>query len=144
MTGQTQGWSMNTDFLLTGDKEFGDFNVEYLLGGTIFYQEDKTIYGSTQGGISVPGFFSLKASVNPATVEQTTYGQQVNSAYGRLALSWKRLVFVEATGRNDWSSTLPKSTRSYFYPSVSGSFVVSELLPESTKEWMDMLKVRGS
>ena len=47
MTGQTQGWSMNTDFLLTGDKEFGDFNVEYLLGGTIFYQEDKTIYGST-------------------------------------------------------------------------------------------------
>ena len=144
MTGQTQGWSMNSDFLLTGNKELGDFGIDYLVGGTIFYQEDKTIYGSTNGGISIPGFFSLKASVNPATVEQTTYGQQVNSAYGRLALSWKRMLFVEATGRNDWSSTLPESTRSYFYPSVSGSFVVSELLPESTKDWMDMLKVRGS
>lgn len=144
ITGQTQGWSINTDFLLNGEKEFKDFNLEYLLGGTIFYKEDKNIYGSTQGGLSVPGFFSLKASVNPATVEQATYGQQVNSVYGRLALSWKRFIFLEATGRNDWSSTLPKSTRSYFYPSISSSFIVSELLPESTKEWMDLLKVRGS
>ena len=144
VTGQTQGWSINTDFLLTGEKEIEKFNIEYLAGGTIFYKEDKTMYGSTQGGISVPGFYSLKASVNPATVEQSTYGQQVNSIYARLALSWNRLIFVEATGRNDWSSTLPKSTRSYFYPSISSSFVVSELLPESTKEWMDLLKVRGS
>lgn len=144
VTGQTQGWSINTDFLLTGEKEIEKFNIEYLAGGTIFYKEDKTMYGSTQGGISVPGFYSLKASVNPATVEQSTYGQQVNSIYARLALSWNRLIFVEATGRNDWSSTLPKSTRSYFYPSISSSFVVLELLPESTKEWMDLLKVRGS
>lgn len=144
VTGQTQGWSVNTDFLLTGEKEIAKFNIEYLAGGTVFYKEDKTIYGSTQGGISVPGFYSLKASVNPATVEQSTYGQQVNSVYGRLALSWSRLIFIEATGRNDWSSTLPKSTRSYFYPSISSSFVASELLPESTKEWIDLLKVRGS
>lgn len=144
IVGQTQGWSINTDFLLNGEKNIKDFDFEYLLGGTIFYKEDKNIYGSTQGGISVPGFFSLKASVNPAVVEQATFGQQVNSIYGRLALSWKRFAFLEATGRNDWSSTLPKSTRSYFYPSISSSLVVSELLSESTKEWMDLLKVRGS
>lgn len=143
ITGQTQGFSMNTDFLLTGEKGFGKFNIEYLAGGTMFYKEDKTMYGNTVGGISVPGFFSLKASVNPAFVGQTTYGQQVNSAYGRVALSWDRMVFVEATGRNDWSSTLPTETRSYFYPAFSGSFVASELLPQ-TKEWLDLLKVRGS
>lgn len=142
-TGQTQGFSMNTDFLLTGEKAFGDFNIEYLAGGTLFYKEDKTTFAQTVGGISVPGFFSLKASVNPATIGQRTLKQQVNSAYGRVALSWKRMIFAEATGRNDWSSTLPTETRSYFYPAFSGSFVASELLPQ-TKEWLDLLKVRGS
>jgi hypothetical protein len=56
---------------------------------------------------------------------------------------------VEATGRNDWSSTLagpgvPDSKRSYFYPSFSGSIILSELLPESTDSWLDILKLRNS
>ncbi|MCX6222643.1 MAG: SusC/RagA family TonB-linked outer membrane protein [Bacteroidia bacterium] len=142
-TGQTQGFSMNNDLLLTGDKSFNKFKVEYLAGGTIYYKRDNNIYANTVGGISVPGFFSLKASVNPANVSQSTYAQQVNSIYGRIAFSWDKMVFVEATGRNDWSSTLPATTRSYFYPSVAASFVVSELLP-GTKNWLDLLKVRSS
>lgn len=142
-TGQTQGFSMNNDLLLTGDKSFDKFKVEYLAGGTIYYKRDNNIYANTVGGISVPAFFSLKASVNPANVSQSTYAQQVNSIYGRIAFSWDKMVFVEATGRNDWSSTLPATTRSYFYPSVAASFVVSELLP-GTKSWLDLLKVRSS
>lgn len=142
-TGQTQGFSMNNDLLLTGDASYGKFKLEYLAGGTIYYKQDKNIYANTVGGISVPGFFSLKASVNPAYVSQSTYAQQVNSLYSRVAISWNKLVYVEATGRNDWSSTLPTDTRSYFYPSVASSFVISELLPE-TKNWLDLLKVRSS
>lgn len=150
MTGKNQGFSINSDFLLTGDKSFLDkFDVEYLAGGTIFYKRDGNLNAETVGGISVPGFFSLNASVNPAAVGESTYTQQVNSLYGRLALSWNKLIYVEATGRNDWSSTLagpevPKSDMSYFYPSVSGSFIISELLPRSTKNWLDLLKVRNS
>jgi outer membrane receptor protein involved in Fe transport len=143
-TGQTQGYSMNNDLLLTGGKSFDKISVEYLAGGTIFYKEDENIYAQTSGGISVPGFFSLKASVNPLLVSQSTYRQQVNSLFGRVAFSWNKLIYLEATGRNDWSSTLPEETRSYFYPSVAASFVVSELLPESTKSWLDLLKVRSS
>ena len=105
--GQTQGISMNNDLLLTGDKSFNKFNVEYLAGGTIFYKQDDNMNANTNGGISVPAFYSLKASVYPATVNQSTYGQQVNSLYGRVALSWNKLVYLEATGRNDWSSTMP-------------------------------------
>src|SRR5690606_10323291 len=69
--------------------------------------------------------------------------EMVNSIYGRLSLSWRNAVFVEATGRNDWSSALSKEHRSYFYPSVSGSVVVTDLLP-SKPTWLDMFKVRGS
>lgn len=142
--GQTQGISINSDLLLTGNKSFNKFNIEYLAGGTIFYKQDDNINANTVGGLSVPAFFSLRASVNPAAVAESTSAQQVNSLYGRLGISWNKLVYVEATGRNDWSSTLPEETRSYFYPSVAGSFVISELLPESTKDWLDMLKVRSS
>jgi len=141
--GQNTGTSINTDLLLTGDRSFKKFKAEYLLGATIFSKRDDNLYAATNGGISVPGFFSIAASVNPPTVSQSTAAQQVNSVFGRLALSWNKLIYLEATGRNDWSSTLPINTRSYFYPSVSSSFVISELLPDS-KNWLDLLKLRGS
>lgn len=150
LTGKNQGVSINSDFLLTGNQSFLDkFDVEYLAGGTIYYKRDDNLNAETVGGISVPGFFSLNASVNPAAVSESTSKQQVNSLYGRLALSWNKLIYVEATGRNDWSSTLagpdvPESDMSYFYPSVSGSFIISELLPESSKNWLDLLKIRNS
>jgi TonB-linked SusC/RagA family outer membrane protein len=142
--GQNTGTSINSDFLLSGDRKITeDLNVEYLAGGTIFFRRDNNINGGTNNGISVPGFFSLAASVGPATIGQSTQAQQVNSVFGRVGVSWKKLAFVEATGRNDWSSTLAKDQRSYFYPSVATSFVVSELLP-NTKNWLDLLKLRGS
>jgi TonB-linked SusC/RagA family outer membrane protein len=141
--GQTQGFSINNDLLLTGDKSFNKFKVEYLAGATIFYQRNDNMNAATVGGISVPAFYSLNASVNPAYVGQSYSGQEVNSLYGRLSLSWENLVFLEATGRNDWSSTMPSATKSYFYPSVSGSFVISQLLP-GTENWLDLLKVRSS
>ncbi len=150
ITGRTQGISINSDLLLTGSKKIIDkLNVDYLVGGTIFFQRDDNINAQTVGGISVPGYFSLKASVNSASVSESTSARQVNSGFGRLSLSWDELLYLEATGRNDWSSTLAgegisKADMSYFYPSFAASFVVSELLPESTKSWLDMMKIRNS
>ena len=150
-TGRDQGWSINSDLLLSGHKSFlQDFDVDYLAGGTIFYKTASNLYASTNGGISTPGYFALAASVSSATIKETMIGeQQVNSLFGRLALSWKKMLFVEGTLRNDWSSTLAgpgidKADMSYSYPSVSGSFVISELLPQSTRNWLDLLKVRAS
>jgi TonB-dependent SusC/RagA subfamily outer membrane receptor len=142
--GQNTGNSMNSDLLLTGEKNISkDFRVEYLAGGTIFYKKDNNINGGTNNGISVPGFFSLAASVGPATVSQSVAAQQVNSVFGRVGVSWKNMAFIEATGREDWSSTLAKDQQSYFYPSVAGSFIASELLPQ-TKNWLSLLKLRSS
>lgn len=144
-TARDTGYSINNDLLLIAEKTFWDqFSVEGMVGGTIFFKQDEMMWGNTVGGISVPGYFSLNASVESAKVGSNIYKQQVNSLYGRLGLSWRRLLFADVTFRNDWCSTLPSSTRSYGYPSVSASFVPSELLPESTKDWLDMWKVRGS
>lgn len=143
-TGRNTGYSINTDLMLSAEKTFGRWGVEGMIGGNIFFKQDDSMWGNTVNGISVPGYFSLKASVDPANVGSSIYKQQVNSIYGRFALSWNNLIYTDVTLRNDWSSTLPESTRSYLYPSVSGSFVASELLPESTKGWLDMWKLRGS
>jgi len=142
-TGQTTGFSMNSDFLLTGERSINKLNVEYLAGGTIYSKRDDNMNANTVGGISVPAFFSLNASVNPAYVSGSTLAEQENSLFGRVGISWDKKIYLEATGRNDWSSRLSKATRSYFYPSVSSSFVISELMPD-TKDWLDLLKIRGS
>ncbi len=150
LTGKTQGFSINSDLLLTGNQSFlNNFELEYLAGGTVFYDRNDNINAETVGGISIPGYFSLNASVNPAAVGESTVSRQVNSLFGRMAVSWNKMIYLDFTGRNDWVSMLanpnvPESDRNYFYPSISGSFVASELFPESTKDWLDLLKVRGS
>lgn len=140
--GMGSGYSSNTDFILTGSKKFKDFDIDGLFGGTVYYTKDEGIEARTQGGLSIPGFYSLKSSVSNAVVNSTIYKRQVNSLFGRLAGSWKNTLFLEGTLRNDWSSTLPKSTRSYLYPSVSGSLLVSEILPKY--DWLSLWKLRGS
>ena len=140
--GLGRGYSLNNDLLLSADKSFGDVRMESFIGGTIYYTQNDGMEARTQGGLTIPAFYSLKASVNPAAVSSVMYKQQVNSLYGRLALSWKSLLYGEATLRNDWSSTLSETTRSYLYPSLSGSFIVSELLPKYN--WLSLWKLRGS
>lgn len=143
VTGQSSGYSINSDLLLTGNRDIDRLRVEYLAGGTIFFRRDDNINGATNGGITIPGFFSLKASVNPPTVGQSLSRRQVNSLFGRVGISWNKFIFLDITGRNDWSSTLSETQRSYFYPSISSSFVISELL-DGTKNWLDLLKLRTS
>ncbi|MCY4780261.1 SusC/RagA family TonB-linked outer membrane protein [Sphingobacterium sp. UT-1RO-CII-1] len=136
------GYSVNGDFMATAKKNVGDFYLEGFVGAGLNYRNNDSQSGTTQGGLSVPGFYSLKASVSPALTSSSLTRRQDNSIYGRFSASWKNAVFLEVTGRNDWSSTLDKNNRSFFYPSVSSSVVLSDLitLPEEISMW----KVRGS
>jgi len=140
--GLSRGYSLNGDFILSANYIYKDFTVDGLLGGTMYYTQDEGIEAFTKGGLSIPGYYSLNASVNNKAVNSNIYKQQVNSLFARFAASWKNMLYLEATLRNDWSSTLPSSTRSYLYPSVSGSFIVSELLPKW--DWLSMWKLRSS
>ena len=139
---ESSGFSINNDLLLMAEKKLGDFNVDGFLGGSIYYWNTNSLTGETKNGIILPNYYSLNASVEPSTSSKSFSQKQVNSIYGKAAVSWRNAVFAEVTGRNDWSSTLPESTRSYFYPSVSGSIVLSEFIPMPS--WTSFWKVRGS
>ena len=136
------GYSINTDAILMADKTWGKFNVNALAGTNVYFYSDDSMRSTTAGGLTVPGFYSLKASVDPAVASSSLYRKRVNSLYGKLSLSWASTYFLDVTGRNDWSSTLSADARSYFYPSVAGSVVLSEIIP-LPKKW-DFWKIRGS
>ncbi|ULT28057.1 hypothetical protein KUH03_16510 [Sphingobacterium sp. E70] len=95
---------------------------------------------STVNGLTIPGFYSLRNSTGPVSAVEGKTKEMRNGIYSRLSLSWRNAVFIEGTARNDWYSMLPD--KSYFYPSVSGSVVVSDLIQKPN--WLNLLKVRGS
>lgn len=136
------GYSVNSDFILAANQTFGNFNIDGILGGTVYYYYDDSMTSSTSNGLSIPGYYSLNASKDPTSSSSSYKSKRVNSVYAKLSMAWNNLLFVDATGRNDWSSTLPAETRSYFYPSVSASLIMSEFIdmPEPFTFW----KLRGS
>lgn len=136
------GYSINTDFMLMADHKFGDFSLDGFVGGNIYFYQDNTHTSTTKNGLLVPGFYSLNASVDPPGTSAGMKKKQTNSLFAKASVAWKSTLFLDVTGRNDWSSSLPSETRSYFYPSVAGSVVLSEFIPMPS--FIDFWKVRGS
>jgi len=143
MKGEYDAFSTTNDAILSAKRNFGDWGIDGLLGGSIFYRQDNNLISKTMNGLSIPGYYSLRNSIDPVNSVESRVKEMRNGLYGRLSLSWRNAVFVEATGRNDWSSTLTKENRSYFYPSISGSVVVSDFL-KNKPTWLDLFKVRSS
>ncbi len=122
---------LSSNLMLNFKKTIGDFDLNLLLGHTAELTE--SIRFTNWGyGFSTPGTISFSNIVDAQKyfTENTTRKRMVG-VYGEFRASYKNLAYLTVTGRNDWSSTLPIENRSYFYPSVSGSFVFSELLPKN-------------
>ena len=122
---------ISTNVMSNMHKEFGNWNVHLLLGTTTEATErhNQTHWGYnfiTAGTVSFSNIASSNQFFKDATIRKRLVG-----VYGEVGASWKNMLFLTVTGRNDWSSTLPVENRSYFYPSVSGSFVFTELIPKN-------------
>ncbi|WP_262250276.1 SusC/RagA family TonB-linked outer membrane protein [Parapedobacter soli] len=141
---QSRGYSLNTDLLLNYGKKkiLNTIDIDLTAGGSVYRYEDQSLSGVTRSGLIVPGMYSLNNSVERPDAGTSRYGKQVNSLLGLASFGWKDAVFLDLTGRNDWSSTLDMTTRSYFYPSVSSSVILGELF--KLPNWMDMWKIRGA
>lgn len=143
LNSQNRGYSSNTDVIFSAKQEWGDIAVDGILGGSVFYRKDNSTLSSTVNGLAIAGYYSLRNSIGPVNTIQNQSELMQNALYGRLALAYRNAIFVEATGRNDWSSTLPADTKSYFYPSVSASATLSDLIAHPLT-WLDQFKVRAA
>lgn len=126
--GKYQSKEMNYEFLAQYSKEFGEFSLNANLGGNILTQRYDYLREETQGGFVTPGFYNIANSLERPLIDNYLRKKEVRSAYGSATLGYKNTYFLDASLRNDISSTLPQNNNSYLYPSVSASVVFSELL----------------
>jgi len=133
---------VTTTVMTNFHKTFGDFDTHLMMGSTT---ENTNILRQNHWGYAfiVPGTISFNnmAPTNKFFTDATIRRRLVG-VYGEIGVSYKNMIFLTATGRNDASSTLAVQNNSYFYPSVSGSFVFTELLHIS--DILSFGKVRGS
>lgn len=136
--------------MLSAHHSFENFNV----AGSVAAEQWDTRSGyhktKSVNGLRIPGQFDMTNSVSPATTEvrYKTKRKRINSVYAFVNMDWKGQVFLDVTGRNDWSSALiyqdGSGTTSYFYPSVSASWILTQTLRDRLPEFLSFAKVRGS
>lgn len=132
----------NFDLLVNMDKDIStDFNFKALLGTNIRKQHTRSILASTNGGLAIPGIYSLANTANPLNAPDEFDGRrEVDGYFAGATLSWRNMITVDGTIRRDQSSTLPKGNNVYYYPSASLGFVFSQLLPDIG--WLSYGKLR--
>lgn len=132
--------SYNSDIMLNYNKKLGDFNIDLMAGHNLsgFTSRQTMIDGSN---LMIPGFYDI-ANARSQIPSVYTARKKSYSVYGSAMIGWKNMLYYTFTGRNDWSSTLPKENNSFFYPSNSLAFVFSELLGDDS--FIDFGKLRVS
>lgn len=130
----------NMDFLLTANKRFSENFSVLATAGVV--RRDNRLVGNEQtaSALVVPGLFNFSNADGAVNVKQYTNTSRINSVLGSLSLGFYDFIYVDASARNDWSSTLPAENQSYFYPSVSLGLVLSEKIKIPG---INYLKVRG-
>lgn len=136
-------YEMNSDFLLSYQHSFKrDFKMGLSFGGNRMSFE----YNRTRASVAqlvIPGVYNLNNGVDRPVFEGYKEEKAINSLYGFANLSYKDFVFLDLTGRNDWTSSLPVNNNSYFYPSASLSLIVTDMLGIKSRA-LSYLKLRAS
>lgn len=131
----------NADLLLNFDRTFGTLSVTGLLGAN-YRRNDYHFSYLEASELTVPELYTISnVQGNPVTnMYDETF--ETNSVFGQVSFGWNNAVYLDVTARNDWSSTLPSDNWSYFYPSFTGSVIVTELLGMKSNV-LSYLKLRG-
>ena len=133
------------EFLFRYTHDFDhDINLTANFGGSMVNRQYEK-HEQWADNLKNPSVYTLANSASLVKTSNYLEKRQTNSLYALVQLSWRNAIFLDVTGRNDWSSTLPAENRSYFYPSVSGSVVINELADFGSKNGiLNLFKVRAS
>src|SRR5690606_5550989 len=122
---------LNSNLMLNFKKQVNDWDFNLLLGQTAEDWETKATSLRAENFV-LNGFESLNnADHADQYFTQNFTNRRLMGVYGDLRIGYKGFAYISATGRNDWASTLPKDSRSFFYPSVSGSLIFTELFEKN-------------
>jgi TonB-linked SusC/RagA family outer membrane protein len=125
-------------------KEFGDLSVS-LIGGASIQEDQQRNLGASIGGLVQSSLFNLSNTLNFPSAGNSTFEARQLGAYYDVQLGWKNFLFLHTTGRQDAVSVLNPNNRSFFYPSVDASLVLTTAIKSlNSLNWLDFLKIRGS
>ena len=134
----------NTDLILTAHEQAKPWlQLNGTFGGTTDFQSFNYNSASSDA-IVAAGIYNPSNSAKSPAVYDSLARRRVNSVYGSGSFTVANVWTLEVTGRNDWSSTLPKGNNSYFYPSVNTSIVLSDLVPGLKNGIVNYAKLRGA
>ena len=132
----------NTEVLVTYIKQLNkNWGIDALLGFNVRNKQYENNYQAAPR-LAVADLYTLTNSRDPLTSSNDFYRLRQYGLYGSIQLDYRRWAFLNITGRNDWSSTLPVDNNSYFYPSVTASVLLSEAFGWRSKA-VNYLKIRG-
>ncbi len=140
--GQPSGYSKfnrqfqeyNYDLMATLNKDLSEnFNLKAVLGSNVRRTTTESVFNATNGGLVIPRLYAISNSVNQPFLPTESFSDlQVNGLYANVTLGYKNFLFLDLAGRRDKASSLPQNNNVYYYPSVSTSFVFSELMKNVT------------
>lgn len=120
---------LNNDLMLSFNKTFGqDLNLGVLIGHNI-NQREYSASDARVTGLDLPFFYDLSNSSSTPVVDEYFEKRRIMGVYSSIDLSYGNFLFLTLNARNDWSSTLPKENRSFFYPGINGSVDFAGFIP---------------
>lgn len=131
---------LNLDFLATFNKTFGEFNISAMAGANyrdVVWKEDRL--GAE--ALTVPGVYTIANKSGDAYTYMDNSHIRSNSVYASGSVGWRNQLYLDLSARNDWSSTIKDS---FFYPSVSLSWIATESIPGLKGDIINFLKLRGN
>jgi len=132
---------LNHDFLANWTDKYldGKLDINANIGLNLGERYGTYLIGRTDG-LSLDNFWDLSNGATKTTLTETQSKRRAVGLFGDITIGWDDMIFLGLTGRNDWSSTLPKDDNSYFYPGVTLSWIFTKLIPKNNI--LDFGKVR--
>lgn len=127
------------DLLVSGKNTFGNFSLSYNLGGAFDDVRVKSV-NTTANGLQLPNLFILQNAITPV-ITSSDFQEQVQGLFATAQAGYRDFLFVDATIRNDWSSTLP-APHGFLYPSLGLTAILSDMV--KMPSWIDFGKIRGT
>ena len=136
-------YQINSDLILTYNLSLKKWKFNFLAGHSV-NQRSATALNAAVSFLSLPGFNNLSNSTQKPAAGEATVLRRNLGVYGSADISFKSMLYMSVTARNEWSSTLPPQNNSYFFPGANVGFIFTELFPSSLKKILPYGKIRAS
>ena len=141
--------NLSKSFIITGDflvqlnKKFGDLSAKMILGNSTYSYNYRYVYVGNNSTV-IPFLYNVNNRLGEPGVGETQLSRSSVGVFGDLTLGYKDFVFIHASARNDWDSRLVKENRSFFYPGVDASLILTSAIPAlQNNPTLSFLKLRG-